>query len=409
MTPSIPDSTIPFLREGYPYISSRCDALGTDVFTSRIALRPVTFIRGEEAAGLFYGGDRFTRDAAMPPTVKRLLQDDGSVQSLSGSAHRHRKAAFLSLMTPEAMNRLGDLYEEEWASAVERRGHGRRVVVHDVAREALTRAACRWSDIPLSDADARRVTHELSLMIENVAHIGPTNWYAQLRRRNTEKWAAGLVEQVRDGKLHPQEGTTLHVFAHHRDENGELLSPEVAAVEILNILRPLLAVARFVVFAATALVQYPEWKTTFASGDESDLEPFVQEVRRFYPFFPAIGGRVKEPFEWAGHRFAKEEWVFLDLYGTCHDARLWEAPDSFRPERFRGWSWDESPNSLVAQGAGRHAENHRCPGEWSTVELLKRAVRVLVASDAAVPAQDLSIRLDRFPALTRSGMVLARR
>src|SRR5699024_8608826 len=62
------DSTISFLREGYAFISSRCDRLNTDVFTSRIGLLPVTFIRGAEAAELFYEGDRFThRVPCRPP------------------------------------------------------------------------------------------------------------------------------------------------------------------------------------------------------------------------------------------------------------------------------------------------------------------------------------------------------
>src|SRR5690625_5307762 len=93
--------------------------------------------------------------------------------------------------------------------------------------------------------------------------------------------------------------------------------------------------------------------------------------------------------------------MVLDLYGTCHDPRLWEDPGAFRPERFRGWSWQEHPHTLIAQGAGRHEEGHRCPGEWSTVELLKQSVRLLSTSDLRAPAQDLSIPLDRFPTRDR--------
>ncbi|WP_040160815.1 cytochrome P450 [Mobilicoccus massiliensis] len=408
MAPSLPDSTLAFLREGYPFISARCDALGTDVFTSRIAFRPVTFIRGAEAAGLFYEGNRFTRQAAMPPTVQHLLQDKGSVQGLDGQAHAHRKRAFLGLMTPDAMTRLGDLFEEEWRAAMNRLASRRGFRLLDVAREVLVRAVCRWSDVPLPENEVRRRTHEFALMIDQVAHVGPGNWYAQWRRRGTERWIAGLVEQVRSNRLEAAPGTALEVFAHHR-ENGELISPEVAAVEIINILRPTLALANFVVFAALALDEHPEWREAFAAGDESDLEPFVQEVRRYYPFFPAVPGRVVEPFEFGGHSFARGEWVILDLYGTCHDRRIWQDPESFSPERFRGWSWEESPNTLIAQGAGRHLENHRCPGEWSTVELLKRAARLLSTSDLYLPAQDRTIPLDSFPSIPHSGVILAHR
>lgn len=409
MSRLIPDSTIAFLREGYPFISSRGEELNADVFTDRLALQPVTFVRGSEAAGIFYDRDRFTREGAMPPTIQHLLQDKGSVQALDGADHHRRKAAFLSLMGPEAMQRLGDMFEEEWQAAIGGAESGGRVVLKGMVREVLTRTVCRWSGIPESETDVPRLTEEFGYMIDYVAHVGPTNWYAQWRRRGTEKWAARLVERVRAGELNPPAGTALEVFSKYTDGSGNLMSPEVAAVELINILRPTFAVERFIVFAAVALHQYPSWKRSFAAGEFEDLEPFVQEVRRFYPFFPAVPGRVKEPFEWRGHPFEKNDWVILDLYGTCHDRRVWQDPDSFQPERFRGWSWDEDLNSLVAQGAGKHAENHRCPGEWSTVELLKRAVRLLSDSPFDLPAQDLSIRLNRFPAIPRSGVVMVRR
>ncbi len=403
------DSTIPFLTEGYPFISSRCDAVGRDLFVSRLGLLiPVTFIRGAEAAEKFYGEDRFTREGAMPPTIQHLLQDKGSVQTLEGDAHRHRKRAFMSLMLPPAMKQLGDIFEEEWKNVEDRWLTRGRVKLHDMVREILTRSACRWAGVSLPEHDVERITHELSLMIDQVARFGPRNWYAQLRRRGTETWVADKVRQVRDGELTPVEGSALDVFSHHRDIDGELLSPEIAAVEVINILRPILAVARFVVFAAVALHENPSWRDTFAAGDLDDVEPFVQEVRRHYPFFPAVPGRVKGSFRWNDHQFRKGAMVILDIYGTCHDPRLFEDPDSFQPERFRGWSWDESPYSLIAQGAGLHETSHRCPGEWSTVELMKRAVKILSTAGYSVPSQDLTVPLSRFPSLPRSGFIITR-
>ncbi|THJ68702.1 cytochrome P450 [Arthrobacter echini] len=403
------DSTIPFLREGYPFISSRCDAVGKDLFSSRLGLVvPVIFIRGADAAEKFYGEDRFTREGAMPPTIQHLLQDKGSVQTLEGDAHRVRKRAFMSLMSPAAMDGLGDVFESEWQKVEKRRLGRGSVKLHDMVREILTRAACQWAGVPLPEQDVPRITQELSLMIDQVARFGPRNWYAQLRRRGTESWVAGMVEQVRSGELSPREGSTLDVFSHHRDVDGELLSPEVAAVEIINILRPILAVSRFIVFAAVALHENPKWRDTFASGNVDDVEPFVQEVRRHYPFFPAVPGRVKDQFRWRDHDFRKGAMVILDIYGTCHDPRLFQDPDSFQPERFRGWSWDDNPYSLIAQGAGRHESSHRCPGEWSTVELMKRAVVLLSRAGYTVPSQDLTVPLSRFPSLPRSGFVISR-
>jgi fatty-acid peroxygenase len=397
------DSTLPFLREGYPFISSRCDGLGTDLFTSRLLLQTVTFLRGADAAELFYDGSRVTRQGAVPRSVRHLLQDDGSVQSLDGDAHHRRKFLFLSLMTAEATDRLGDLFDEEWARTTAHLRPKERFRLRDLSRAVLTRAALRWSGIPVGSADIPRLTTDLSMMVDRAGRFGPANWNARRRRRTTERWIVSLVERVREGTLSPPPGTALEVLS----SSADIETAEIAAVEVLNILRPILAVAVFIEFAATALVQHPRFRADFADGAEDDLEPFIQEVRRFYPFFPAVPGRVLEPFSWRGHRFREHDRVVLDLYGTCHDRRIFPDPDSFRPERFRGWSWAEDPNTLIAQGAGRHEDDHRCPGEGSTVELLARAVRVLSRSELEAPPQDLSIPLDRFPTGPRSGVVLA--
>src|SRR5690606_22981050 len=122
--------------------------------------------------------------------------------------------------------------------------------------------------------------------------------------------------------------------------------------------------------------------------------------------FPAIGGRVRRPFEWHGRRFGEGDWVLLDLYGTNHDPRSWDDPGSFRPDRFRDWSG--SAFDLVPQGGGEYEADHRCPGERITIDLLKQATAMLLnVVDYEVPAQDLSIDPARMPASPASGFVIA--
>jgi cytochrome P450 len=83
----------------------------------------------------------------------------------------------------------------------------------------------------------------------------------------------------------------LAVVAAHRGPEGELLDLRTAGVELLNFLRPIVAVSRFIAFAALALLQEPRWRAKFAGGEEDDLRGFVDEARRLYPFFPLITGR----------------------------------------------------------------------------------------------------------------------
>ena len=66
-------------------------------------------------------------------------------------------------------------------------------------------------------------------------------------------------------------------------------------------------------------------------------------------------------------------------------------------------------DALIPQGAGDHARDHRCPGEWFTIELTTRAIRALLELEYDVPLQPLAIPLDRFPTLPRTGLVISLR
>ncbi|OOY02631.1 cytochrome P450, partial [Thioclava sp. F28-4] len=130
-----------------------------------------------------------------------------------------------------------------------------------------------------------------------------------------------------------------------------------------------------------------------------------EEVRRLYPFFPAIGGRVREAFDWHGARFEPGDWLVLDLYGTNHDPKTWDDAESFCPERHLGR--DRQPEGLVPQGGGHYLQNHRCPGEWLTTELLTEAVMQLRKLDWTLPEQNLSLPENQFPPLPEGGLRVA--
>ena len=408
--PSRGESLIDFLGEGYAFGSRNFERLATDTFRTRLLGVPVTFLRGAEASRFFYGTDgpqRFTRHRAIPAFVQHLLQDRGSVQTLDGEAHRHRKAAFVHLLMGPAAGDITDVLAEEWQRAVRQWSRHERIELHRQAQVVLTRVALRWSGIPLDGTDVRQRAKELAAMVDRVALVGPGNWSARAMRRRTESWAAGLVRDVRDGRLVPPPDSALAVLARHRDLDDHLLDVEVAAVELINVLRPIVAVSRFVTFAALALIERPTWAETFAAGDEADLTGFVHEVRRYYPFFPAIPGRARYDISWHGERLRAGAWVILDLYGTNHDPSVWEHPETFTPERFR--HWDGDPDTLVPQGGGDVRSGHRCPGERVTIELMKESVRQLTRGMRyEVPVQDTSVRLNLLPALPREGVLLRR-
>lgn len=397
MSPTLPrlntlDSTSDLLREGYLFIGSRCDALGTDGFFCRLMLKQACCLRGPDAASAFYAPDRFTRRGAMPLTAQTLLQDKGSVQALDGAPQRLRKAMFLSLMTPESLGRAASLFAEEWAHAVSAQ---REIVLLDASALMLGRTALRWCGLAGELQNAERLTRDCCAMVVGAGRIGWKQIKGQLHRRSGEAWARSVIRRLR--KAAP-DGTPASVIAHAEDEGGTALSVKTAGVELINLIRPMVAVSRFVVFAAHALHQHPEWRSVLA--DSVMRRAFAQEVRRFYPFIPLMAGRVLQPFIHNQTPFARGDWVLLDIHGTNRHAS-WGDPHQFRPQRFL-----EDPRAeamIVAHGSGNPATGHRCPGEDITLALLTTAVRLLSTMRYAVPTQDLTIPLNVMPTAPVSG------
>ncbi|HVU91322.1 MAG TPA: cytochrome P450, partial [Jatrophihabitans sp.] len=216
-------------------------------------------------------------------------------------------------------------------------------------------------------------------------------------RRRAERWAAALVAGVRSGRCSVP-GTALEAVAVHRGRDGRPLSDRVAGVELLNILRPTVAVAYFVGFAADALAADPALRDRLAGGGEDVLEAFAHEVRRHYPFVPMLAARAKASAEVGGCPVRPGRRVLLDVYGTLHDPALWAEPERFDLDRFLGVEPD--PFTYFPQGGGDPATGHRCPGERIAVELIKTAARHLVG-DRPSASRSGGYSLRRMPSRPR--------
>lgn len=398
------DSSLTFLRQGYSFIGSTCDELGSDTFRTRLMLRQALCIRGVEAAEFFYRDGHFHRRGALPRSVRNLLQDKGSVQMLEGGPHRHRKRLFTSQLTGPSGDALVQEFTRRWDRATQS-WSGREIVLHDELLQLFGQSVFAWAGIDPGSASQRRVA-QLAGMIEQAGSFGPRNWRARAQRLSCERWARHLIRQARRARSLRQEETMTPVraVAGFADTDGRHLSTRHAAVELLNLLRPTIAVGRFVVFAAVALPDEPRLRSSLA-GDEGALRRFVQEVRRTTPFFPAVGGRASRRLRWDGAEIRKGDWVILDLYGTNRSPASWgENASTFDPSRFT--RSPELERLLVPQGAGTLTDSHRCPGEDATISLMIAAVQRLCTLDYRVPAQDLTVDLARLPALPASGVRL---
>ncbi|WP_410509907.1 cytochrome P450 [Methanosarcina hadiensis] len=401
---NVPDSTLSLLFDGYEFISKKCQKYQSDVFETRLMLKKTICMLGQEACQVFYNNDLFQREGATPGRIQRTLFGQGGVQGMDGTAHRWRKQMFMSMMTPESIKQLSDLVADQWDASIRKWEIMDSVVLFEEIKEILCRAVCTWAGVPLAESEVKQRTDELSAMIDSPGAAGLRHWRGRIARQRAEEWAGDLIELVRFRNLEAPAESAINIIAWHRDLENELLDRQIAAVELLNVLRPTVAAARYVIFTAMALHRYPEYGQRIRKEKSYD-EFFVQEVRRYYPFFPFVAARVKKEFEWKGYFFPTGRRVILDLYGTNRDARLWESPDEFRPDRFE--MREENAFDLIPQGGGDFYENHRCPGEWITMEIMKVALRFFTENmEYYVPEQDLSMDLTRVPAIPESRFVI---
>ena len=392
-------------RDPYGFLSTRARELGSDVFTARILLRETICMTGPDAARLFYDSRYFERAGAAPSALQKTLFGRGGVQGLDGSDQALRKQLFLSIVPPSQVAELGERMVRAWRRAAESWRERKRVELYGELQEVLTRAVCAWAGVPLSERSAARRTRQLGALFDQAGAFGLGHLYARFARAASERWLADLIVAVRAEYFAVREGTALRRIADHRTSDGRLLDPRVAAVELLNVLRPTVAVSLFLVFVAHALHEHPEAADTLRAGRAGDADRFIQEVRRFYPFFPAVPARVRRDFHWRGYAFRAGTRVLLDLYGINHDPRVWGDPEVFRPARFR--AGDPGPWAFVPQGGGDVRTGHRCPGEGIAVELMRRGLHFLLYElDYTVPDQDLRIDRTRLPALPRSRFLI---
>lgn len=401
------DNTVKFLLEGYQYISNRHRRFNSNMFETRLlGGQKAVCLSGDEAASIFYDNEKFLRQGAAPKRVLKTLFGEDGLQTLDNETHTNHKKLFMSLMTSESISDMAQIIKRQFNQMIDQWEEMKQVHLYEEANKLLTKLVCEWAGVPLWASELEERTKDLNALFEAGGAVGLRHWQGRVARNKTEKWAGRLIDEVRNGKLDVPHDKALYKMAWHREVNGKLMEIEIAAVELVNILRPTVAVSVYIVFCALALHNYPlEKEKLKSSTNDEDYQMFVQEVRRFYPFFPAAVARVRQDFLWKGHDFRQGTLVLLDLYGTNHHPDLWERPNEFHPERFKDWKG--SPFDFIPQGGGDYYVNHRCPGEWLTIEIMKVCLDMMVNHmEYDVPPQNLDFSMRRMPSLPKSRFIM---
>lgn len=246
----------PWLPPELPYLAARRAWAPRRAAPMTLLGRDAILVRGAEGVATFYDEKNVARHGAMPAIVQRVLFGVGSVHSLDGPRHRHRKSTFADIAyEDDQVERMTRHLHREWrAELADWRAGGRRSA-YTAAVGAFGRAVMRWGDLPGTPAAQTRWAGRLAQIVDGFgAPYSPSILLAVANRRWSDRQTTRLIEAVRNAELTPRPGTALDEWAWHRDEEGALLTSRLAGVELQNSLRPMLAVARFVAFAAKGLL-----------------------------------------------------------------------------------------------------------------------------------------------------------
>lgn len=409
------DGSISVLTRGYDFGSQVWSRTreGARAVPFRLLGKDALLVRGAEGVDLFYDSERIARHGAMPAFVQETLFGHGSVHSLDGGDHRHRKAVFVDALYDDVqVERLLPFLESEWRGELESWFSGGDSSAYDAGVGALGRAVMRWAGLPGTPAAKTRWSAKQAQIVDGFGvPYSPEFLLAVANRRWSDRHAGKLIDAVRKGDLQPAAGTTLHRWAWHRDREGKLLSARLAGVELQNSFRPMIAVARFVAFAAKELHDRPAWRAKIAkeTSDRGRLTggplatAFAQEIRRTAPFVPMLPGWAKVDVELDGERLNAGGRVVLDVLGTDIDDRSWERAREFDPERFIGVDDYEALTAFIPHGGAEVTRGHRCPGEKLAIAGLAAAIAALCDPRVTILDSGLEVNRRRLPTKPASG------
>jgi len=397
-------STFAWLNEGYLFLSNRMNQSNSDIVELKLLGKKFITMRGSEAAELFYDPSRFIRHGVIPQNIADIIIGKNTVFHLDDEQHHFRKKLYMNVMNEEQMKKLDHISRLQWNVAIERWKQTKEITLLDELEKLFTIIVCNWVGIPLYARNVDVRTNDIRAMLSAFSNKGTKYFQGNQAKKRARRWMSYIIRQVRTGWLHADEDTPLYQIAWHENSNGKLLSIPIVADELLNIIRPFVAIARYVCFGQLAIMQKPGTKQRL-KGDSQYMESFIHEVRRFYPAVPFVAAKARESFIWKEIYFPKNRLVLLDLYGSNHHPHTWNEPEKFLPDRFQ-YLDDKKKSQLIPQGALDMVYGHRCVGEAITIQMMKTSLEYLIQLDYEVPEQDLKYSLSQIPSHPNSKIKL---
>ena len=242
------------LEPSYTLLSEWRQKADAPVVKGKAFNKEIIAMYGTDAAKKFYDPKNFKREGAMPEVVLNTLFGQDGVQTLDGEEHHHRKNIFMDLMTPERMDEYHKILDEKMTDAFE--AEQGTFELFGLARKVLFKAITEWAGINLDDLTDEEINDlsKYQITMISTSFTSPVDHVKGVSdRKKSEEWAHELIKEARENPVPGKEDVALYAFAEATDLEGELLPVEVAAVELLNIIRPTLALTVWAALMGHAL------------------------------------------------------------------------------------------------------------------------------------------------------------
>src|SRR5690625_1258834 len=150
------DNTLSLMREGYMYITNRCQSLQSDIFETRLFGKKAICMRGKDFAELFYDNEKFKRKGAAPKWIAHLFFGENSVQTLDEKNHQHRKNMLMSMMTTDRLQQIVDITKQQWEKVIDRWEQMDQVIFYEEIQKMLCKVAGEWVGVPLKEDEVNK-------------------------------------------------------------------------------------------------------------------------------------------------------------------------------------------------------------------------------------------------------------
>jgi cytochrome P450 len=294
-----------------------------EVAPSGAGSSPIAPVLGRSSVLILTGAEHMRqRKLLLPPFHGERMREyeQTIVQETRGDMAGWRLGEPMRLLDRTREITLGVIVRAVFGVEAERMGPMRAAIAGLLETRALTVLR-----VLLSRPTGERPTGSIGRALERLDEL----IYEEIARRRTQR---DLAER--------KDILSLLLLAH--DEQGEAMSDEELRDELVTLLvAGHETTATAVAWAVERLVRHPRQlrrlteEIDAGEGDEY-MTAVVNETLRVRPVVPLVARLLTAELDVAGYRLAAGTRVMPSIYMTNRNARVYDAPTEFRPERFVG-------------------------------------------------------------------------